>query len=104
MGVKAQPVRRVRDEDIDWSVYHVITGEEGCTEVSLVEWTGYDPETVRRSLDRLERYHLIDNRGNTWYACGIEEMLIKNRLQGCLSDGLELSGGVIRYRPPGGKQ
>ncbi|MDD1724555.1 MAG: hypothetical protein LUQ07_05455 [Methanospirillum sp.] len=105
MGVKTQHVRIVRDEDIDWSVYHVITGEKGCTEENLMEWTGYDPECIRRSLERLERYHLINIRDNRWCACGIEEMLIKNRLQGCLSDGLELSGGIVRYRPSGeGKQ
>jgi hypothetical protein len=104
MALESQQVRIVRDEDIDWTVYHLITGEKGCTKDMLINRTGYDREVIELSLARLARYCLIDCRNDTWCCCSPEETILKKQLSGILSDGLELSGGVIRYRPTGEEQ
>ena len=101
MAVESQPVGIVRDEDIDWTVYHLIAGEKGCTKDTLIERTGYDREVVESSLARLNRYCLIEYRNGTWCFCSTNEIILKKQLSGLLSDGLEFSGGVIRYRPTG---
>lgn len=91
----------VRDEDIDWTVYHLITGNPGCTCETLTEQTGYALDIVNASLARLKRYCLVDIRDNTWCACSTQEIVLRNQMANVFSDGLELSGGVIRYRPAG---
>jgi hypothetical protein len=101
MLFESEHVGIVRDEDIDWTVYHMITGEKGCTEDTLLTRTGYDKEIIASSLNRLKRYCLIDCRNDVWCACNFEEIILKNQISDLLTDGLELSGGVIRYRPVG---
>lgn len=91
----------MRDEDIDWTVYHLITGNPGCTCETLLEQTGYSRDIVDASLARLKRYCLVDIRDDTLRGCSTTEIVFRNQMAGFMSDGLELSGGVIRYRPAG---
>ena len=91
----------MRDEDIDWTIYHLITGNKGCTEDLLLERTCYDPKEIHSSLTRLCRYRLVEQRDDIWCACSVGDMILKDQIQDLLTDGLELSGGVIRYRPEG---
>ena len=89
----------VRDEDIDWNIYHMIVAHPGCTGETIRELTGFEEDAVRASLVRLMKYCLIECRNNLYRACSTEEIIIKHRLPDLLTDGLELTGGVIRYRP-----
>lgn len=94
----------VKEEDIDWRIYHVIVQEKGSSLKELVDICGFEFSVVQASINRLTRYLLIDCReGEDCYkACDIGEIMLKNQLKDCFTDGLELSGGVIRYRPAGG--
>lgn len=95
----------VRAEDIDWTIYHIISGEKGCSEDTLCKLSGYNRDILQSSLVRLKRYCLIDCKNDTWCACSIGEIILKKEISRFLSDGIEFSGGVIRYRPEGeGKQ
>jgi len=98
-GFQLKDVRTVRDEETDWAVYHYITANKGCNMDMLLEWTGLDPVVITSSLNRLTRYCLVDCREDAYFACNITEIIMKNQIKGLLSDGLELSGGVIRYNP-----
>ncbi|ABD42494.1 hypothetical protein Mhun_2800 [Methanospirillum hungatei JF-1] len=101
MAVESKYVGIVRDEDIDWTLYHLILGNPGCTCETLIEQTGYAQDIVNASLARLKRYCLVDIRDNAWRACSTEEIVLRHQMADIFSDGLELSGGVIRYRPSG---
>lgn len=94
----------MREEDIDWTIYHLISGNKGCTGDLLAELTGFEPQVIDASLTRLKRYCLVDVRNDTWCVCGFEEVILKNQMKDVFTDGLELSGGVIRYRPEGGEK
>ncbi|MDD3575173.1 hypothetical protein [Methanospirillum sp.] len=89
----------MRDEDVDWTVYHLITGNPGCTGETLLELTGFTMDTVNASLTRLKRYCLVEFCDNSWHTCSLEEIIIRKQMATLLSDGFELSGGIIRYRP-----
>ena len=93
----------VKEEDIDWRIYHVIMQEKRCSLEKLVGICGYESSVVQASIYRLRRNLLIDCREgeNCYKACDIGEIMLKNQLKDCFTDGLELSGGIIRYRPHG---
>lgn len=98
------PVRiYVKEEDIDWRIYHVIVQEKSSSLEKLVDICGYESSVVQASINRLRQYLLIDCREgeNCFKACDIGDIMLKNQLKDCFTDGLELSGGVIRYRPHG---
>jgi len=90
----------VKEEDIDWRVYHLIVQQGKCSDELLASCCGYDTETLKASLSRLERYLLVEETPDGWRACQINEIVLKQQVKDLLCDGIELSGGVIRYRPP----
>lgn len=93
-------MRIVRDEDIDWTVYHVIIESPCLSAEALCEKTGYAKDVIMESLARLKRFCLIDCRDDeTWRACTTEEIIFRHQMADVFFGGLELSGGVIRYRP-----
>lgn len=99
------PVRiYVKEEDIDWRIYHVIVQEKNSSLEKLVDICGYESSVVQASINRLRQYLLIDYlEGEDCYrACDVGEIMLKNQLKDCFTDGLELSGGIIRFRPTGG--
>jgi len=50
----------VKDEDIDWIIYHLLTPQGTADPVDLATKSGLDPKTVDTSLQRLENYFLIE--------------------------------------------
>src|SRR5690606_2623136 len=52
------PAKRipVREEELDWIVYHRIPEIGGITTEDLVAATGFEPDAVTASLERLEHY------------------------------------------------
>ena len=89
----------VRDEDIDWMIYHLITGNPGCNGDTLIKLTGLGLDAVNASLARLKRYCPVDFCDESWHACSLEEIIFRKQMASLLSDGFEISGGLIRYRP-----
>jgi hypothetical protein len=54
---------RVRDEDRDWEIYRAIQDGKMRTLRDLAI-TGYNPALIEASLQRLERYHLVERCGD----------------------------------------
>jgi hypothetical protein len=41
----------------------------------------------------------VDCFDESWHACSLEEIIFRKQMTSLLSDGFEISGGLIRYRP-----
>jgi DeoR/GlpR family transcriptional regulator of sugar metabolism len=67
----------VREEDLDWAIYHRIPETGGVTVENLVAATGFEADAVTRSLERLERYLLVRRSGETVRLLSIQESLIE---------------------------
>ena len=90
----------MREEDIDWSVYHLILQQKECSTEWLTINCVYELEILTSSLNRLKKYYLIEEIANGWHACHLNEIILKNQFRDVFCDGLELSGGTIRFQPP----
>jgi hypothetical protein len=51
---------KVKEEDADWVIYHLMVQEPSISVEGLVTASGLDPCIVDASLNRLERYLLIE--------------------------------------------
>jgi DNA-binding MarR family transcriptional regulator len=67
----------VREEDLDWLLYHRIPEKDGISIEDLIEAIGCDPATVTASLERLERYCLIQRSGEMVRLLSFQESLVK---------------------------
>ena len=88
----------MKEEDADWLIYHLIVDEPAITVERLVVLCGLGFVTTNASIDRLERYLLIDRDGDKLRALNFGESLIRCQVK--YSDDLPytIENGVIRER------
>jgi hypothetical protein len=88
----------VKEEDADWLIYHLIVKEPATTAEELVVLCGLDPCTVDASLERLERYLLVERKGEKLRVLNFGESLIRCQVK--YSDDLPftIENGVIKAR------
>jgi hypothetical protein len=88
----------VKEEDADWLIYHLIVSEPAIPLERLVVLSGLDSFTTNASLDRLEKYLLIERDGDKLRALNFGESLIRCQVK--YSDDLPytIENGVIRER------
>jgi hypothetical protein len=88
----------VREEDLDWVVYHRIPENGGITTGDLVATTGFEPTAVTASLERLERYFLIRRSGETVCLCSIQESLIECQCRYTEDMPFVIENGVVKAK------
>lgn len=93
----------MHDEDIDWSLYHLIPdGEDGIAIPELARKAGLDEDAVVDSLIRLEDKHLVLVKGDRAYPLSITDFLfasqIKQATSGLEDMGIYIEDGVIKVR------
>jgi DNA-binding IclR family transcriptional regulator len=88
----------VKEEDTDWMIYHLIEKGPSMTVEELISETGLDSCTVEASLERLERYLLVERTGRKVRAFSIGEALLQSQIK--YSDNLPytIENGVIKER------
>lgn len=96
----ALPEKRigVREEDLDWAVYHQIPENGGVTTGDLVAATGFEPSAVTASLERLERYLLIRRSGETVRLLSVQESLVECRCRYTVDLPFVIENGVIKAK------
>ena len=89
---------KVKEEDADWLIYHLIVKQPSISADALVTASGLDPSTVDASLKRLERYLLIECSEGNVRALSFGEALIHCQIK--YSDDLPytIENGVIKPR------
>jgi len=88
----------VREEDLDWTIYHRIALGEAGSIPELIEITRLDEGVIRASIQRLVRYLLIRQEGENVHPMGIEEMLLSCRIRYTEDLPVTIENGVIKIK------
>ena len=88
----------MKEEDVDWLLYHIIAQKGEVTADDLADMSGLDAAAVTTSLDRLDRYLLIDRTGGKTRALSIGEALIKCQAKNDETLPYIIENGVIKAR------
>ena len=67
----------MKEEDADWVIYHLLVQEPSISVEGLVTASGLDPCVVDGSLERLERYLLIERTEGKLRVLNFGEALIR---------------------------
>jgi len=88
----------VKDEDTDWTVYHLIAQEKEVTADALAQKAGLDRDTLAASLGRLDRACLIERADPLIRALSTGEAML--RCQAKYDDTLPyvFENGVVRAK------
>jgi hypothetical protein len=88
----------VKEEDVDWVIYHLIVKEPSISADGLVTASGLDPSVVDASLNRLERYLLIEQTDGKLRVLNFGEALIRCQIKYSEDLPYTLENGVIKER------
>jgi len=88
----------VKEEDVDWRIYHRIPEGSSITADALAAGSGLGIPEVEASLARLERSCIVERSGSSVRLLSFGEALIRNQLK--YDDDLPFSveNGVIREK------
>ncbi|MEA5038124.1 hypothetical protein SDC9_31499 [bioreactor metagenome] len=87
----------MRNEDIDWSIFHCIPECGSVTIAELAERSLFSADEIKASLARLERACLIHVDGEKVCALSLNDMFILNEIKNAPSD-IYIENGVIKVR------
>jgi hypothetical protein len=88
----------MREEDIDWTVYHTIVSKHNTSLEELNDLLSFSREDIESSVERLERKCLIGRRNGKIMLLSIQEMMITNRLRNARDLPFTIEGGVIKVK------
>ena len=92
----------MRQEDIDWKIYHIVVDENSVSADDILSKTGFDRETITGSLKRLESGNLIEYDGKTARILSLHEMLLKCSIKNAAASPespIIIENGVIKENP-----
>jgi len=87
----------VRDEDLDWEIYHALLDGKVRTARDLAA-AGFDPALAEASLCRLERALLIERSGDAVRPLSFQEAILLCQLKNGKDSPLCFENGVIRVK------
>jgi hypothetical protein len=87
----------VRDEDLDWEIYHALLDGKVRTATGLVA-AGYEGSLVEASLGRLGKAFLIEREGDSVRVLSFQESLLLCQLKNGEESPLLFENGVIRVK------
>jgi hypothetical protein len=88
----------MKDEDEDWLIYHLVVQGPSVTADELVLTSGLDRSAVDKSLGRLERNLLIEQKGGMVRVLTIGEALLLCQIKHSQDLPYTIENGVIRER------
>jgi hypothetical protein len=88
----------VKDEDLDWLVYHRLPERTPVTADELAAESGLSVPEVEASLVRLERSCLVERSGCSVRLLSFGEALIRNQVKYEEDLPFTIENGVIRER------
>ncbi len=92
----------MKDEEVDWIIYHIIAGKTACTAGDLAEQTGLSVDTVESSVRRLIRAMLVaQEEGGAIKPLSLHESFLLCESRFTEDCTFVIEGGVIRPRNRG---
>ena len=92
----------MREEEIDWSIYHIIAYKNSASIDEISSKSGFENEIITESLKRLESNCLIRYEGEKAGLLSVHEMLLKCRIKHAVCDPdspVIIENGVIKANP-----
>jgi hypothetical protein len=89
---------QVKEEDLDWLVYHLLLDDSLQDQDSLAARAGCSGEELAASLARLESSFLIVRSGKGFRTLSIPEFMLVCQSRHDCSAPFTIEGGVIRER------
>ena len=88
----------MKEEVTDWLIYHLIAQQPSMTVEGLISASGLDSSSVEASLERLDRYLLVERTGRKVRAFSFGEALLQCQVK--YSDDLPyiIKNGVVKER------
>lgn len=90
----------MKKEETDWLIYHLIAQETAGTVDALVEASGINAPAVCASLERLDRYLLIEVADGKARVLSVGESFLKCQMRNACDFPLTLENGVVKVRKP----
>ena len=87
----------MRDEELDWSVYHALLEGKACTLQDLAG-LGYDPRFIEESVRRLEMYYLVERSGASVRVLSFQEALLLCQAKNDETCPFIVENGIVRAR------
>ncbi|MDU9376486.1 hypothetical protein McpSp1_11070 [Methanocorpusculaceae archaeon Sp1] len=88
----------MKDEEIDWALYHLLPESRPVTISALVEQCGLSREVVEASLERMENNCLIAVMGESVNLLSLSDMLMMNQMMHDSSMPVYIENGVIKAK------
>ncbi|MCU0629573.1 MAG: MarR family transcriptional regulator [Methanoregulaceae archaeon] len=88
----------VKDEDLDWIVYHYLSDTGAQTEEAIVRETGLPAGDIHTSLTRLKVNLLIECRDGLYDVLSIPEMLFRCQCRYEKESPVIIENGVIKVK------
>ena len=88
----------MKEEDTDWTIYHLLVKDPSISQEGLVTASGLDPCVVDASLKRLERYLLIEQTDGKLRVLNFGEALLRCQIKYSRDLPYTLENGVIKER------
>jgi len=88
----------VKEEDADWVIYHLLVQEPSISVEGLVTASGLDACVIDASLERLERYLLIERTEGKLRVLNFGEALIRCQVKYSQDLPYTIENGVIKER------
>jgi len=88
----------VKDEEIDWLIYHQIAGDEGADIAGLARATSLEESRVIDSLERLEKSLLIECRDDKAYLLSVNESLVRCQAKYDPALPFTIENGVVKAK------
>ncbi|MEI7434890.1 MAG: MarR family transcriptional regulator [Methanomicrobiales archaeon] len=91
----------VKDEDLDWIVYHILSDKGAKTDESIIRETGLPAGDICASLSRLKSNFLIECRDGNYDILSIPEMLFRCQCRYGQDSPVVIEDGVIKVKKTG---
>ena len=88
----------MKDEDLDWGVYHLLIEDPCQNKEALANRIGCRTEEIEQSLGRLEQSMLISQETGGCRVLSVQEMFLKCQSRYDLQSTITFEGGVIRLK------
>jgi len=88
----------VKEEEIDWLIYHQIAGCNTITIDELARKNSLPEDIVGASVGRLQRHLLIESRAGAMHALSVNESLIRCQIKYDTSLPYSIENGVIKEK------
>ena len=85
----------MKDEDLDWQVYHLVIDGPGISFSELASRTGIEEDAIRSSACRLVSGLLVEIRGDMVHALSIQEALLRCQCKYDKSLPYTIENGIV---------